>query len=356
MMRRGILLFFSVILLSLTVIVLLFSCQQNIQPQPQPEPGTTTYRSIEDIKKSLSTSSGDTETTVNVEGYVVYRFEDSTSILANGNTAIIFNNSGLSSKYVGKKIMIKSVKAVYKTKKFYLERLDSTEIYIDPSGKTPPQPKNLNSLSELPKPSAKDSFVLINGLWSTVHGNLKYDTTESKYIVSYFVGTKPQNFEVSDGRSIDLLNQFNVNKPITVDAEATLTGYLFYENNTWKFSITNADVKIPSPNVNVGIGVPGYIPAVEQATVTYYQSESKLKIEYLYSIPDVKFVIYKEYNNPSNQSEKVYDLIGETTNKVFEKTGFNIEGVTGIGIRVVSNDGTKESEIYVVPKEKFELK
>jgi len=78
------------------------------------------YKNIEKVKNDLLASSTDTETTFNLKGYVIYRFEDSSLILANDKTAIMFKNSGLSSKYVGEEIQLKSVKAVYKNKEFYL--------------------------------------------------------------------------------------------------------------------------------------------------------------------------------------------------------------------------------------------
>ncbi len=347
-----------IILISVVLLIVIFSltsCQPGVQPQPsRPQPEETVYKSIEEVKNGLLASSTDTETTVNLKGYVVHRFEDSNLILANDKTAIMFKNSGLSSKYLGKMIQLKSVKAAYKNKTFYLEKTNSTEIFIDLAGKTPPQPKNLNISGELPTPALKETFVLMNGSYSTVRGSIKFDSANSKYFVTYSIGTKNQVFEISDEQSISLLNQFNFNKPITVNAEATLTGYLFYETNSWKFRVSNADVVIPSPDVNVGIEVPGYVPSVEQATVTYYQAEKKMLVEYTYALPNVVFMLYKEYKNPSNDSEKVYELIGETTSTVFEKT--DIEGISGIGIRVVSADKTKESEIFIVSSDRFIIK
>lgn len=342
----------SVLVLLFIVLFLLASCQPGAQPQ-QPKPEEKVYKSIGEVKNTLLVSSADTETTVDLEGYVVYRFEDSSLILANDETAIMFKNSGLSSKYVGKKIQLKSVKAVYKNKTFYLEKRNSTEASIDLSGKTPPQAKNLNSSGELPTPGEKEKFALMNGFYSTVHGTIKFDTDSRRYFVTYSIATKNQVFEISDEQSINLINRFNVDKPITVDAEATLTGYLFYETNSWKFKVSSADVVIPAPNVSVGIEIPGYVLPVEQATATYYQTEKRLLVEYTYTLPDVVFMIYKELNNPSNENEKVYELIGEATSTVFEKTGFDLGGVSGIGIRVVSVDKTKESELFVVPREKF---
>ncbi|WP_448384849.1 hypothetical protein [Fervidobacterium sp.] len=348
------------VLISVVLFLVIFSltaCQPEVQPQqPQPQPEEKVYKSIEEVKNGLLASSTDTETTVNLKGYVVYRFEDSSLILANDKTAIMFKNSGLSSAYVGKEILLKSVKAVFKNKTFYLENTGSTEVFLNLSGKTPPRAENLNSLGELPTPVSKEAFALMNGLYSTVRGIIRFDTDSNKYFVTYSIGTKSQVFEISDEQSISLINQFNVDKPITVDAETTLTGYLFYETNSWKFRVSNADIKIPSPDVNVGIEVPGYVPSVEQATVTYYQAEKKLLVEYTYTLPDVVFMIYKELNNPSNENEKVYELIGEATDTVFEKTQFDLEGVSGIGIRVVSSDKTKESELFVVSRERFIVK
>jgi len=347
----------SVSVLLFIVLFLLASCQPGAQPQqPRAQPEEKVYKNIEEVKNTLLVSSADTETTVDLEGYVVYRLEDSSLILANDETAIMFKNSGLSSKYVGKKIQLKSVKAVYKNQTFYLEKTNSTEAFIDLSGKTPPQAKNLNSSGELPTPGEKEKFALMNGFYSTVHGTIKFDSDSGKYFVTYSIATKNQVFEISDEQSINLINQFNVDKPITVDAEATLTGYLFYETNSWKFRVSNAEIEILAPDVNVGIEIPGYVLPVEQATVTYYQSERKLLVEYTYTLLDVVFMIYKELNNPSNENEKVYELIGEATSTVFEKTEFDLEGVSGIGIRVVSVDKTKESELFVVPREKFIVK
>ncbi|AFG36044.1 hypothetical protein Ferpe_1996 [Fervidobacterium pennivorans DSM 9078] len=355
LMRR--LIFISVSVLLFMALFSLTSCQPGAQPQqPQPQPEETVYKNIEKVKNDLLVSSEDTETTVNLKGYVVYRFEDSSLILANDKTAIMFKNSGLSSKYVGKEIQLKSVKAVYKNKAFYLERTSSTEIFVDLSGKTPPQAKNLNASGELPAPSLKEAFALMNGLYSTVRGTIRFDSDSNKYFVTYSIGTKNQVFEISDEYSISLINQFNVDKPITVDAEATLTGYLFYETNSWKFRVSNAEIEIPAPDVNVGINIPEYVPPVEQATVTYYQAEKKLLVEYTYTLPDVVFMIYKEYNNPSNENEKVYELIGETTSTTFEKTEFDLEEISGIGVRVLSADKTKESELFIISRDKFIVK
>lgn len=341
------------ILAFVTTILFLTGCQPAARPQPEPD--KEDYMSIANLKSELLDLGVGSQKTADVEGYVVFRFDNGDVILADEKTAIIFRNAGLSQKYLGKKIKIKLVKAVYEDKSFKLEKTDKTEVYIDTSGKNPPTAKDISSLGELATENQKEKFVVANGYYGMVRGTVKFDENR-RYLFKYIVASKNQFLEIDDAASINLLNSFNSNQPIKVEVEATLTGYLFYKENSWKFRIASADLKLPNPNVDVGVEIRGHLPPVTQATVTYFSTTSTLKIECSYPESDVSFMFYKELRNPDSQEERIYELIGESTQTVFEKTNFSINDVTGIGLRVRSADKTKESELFVIPKDEFILR